>query len=65
MVYLNMIEFGGQPLVLGPTLDTYKKYDQLDFVLVIKCHRFEQTAHNLLSLLAQYNALKGFPSVPC
>ena len=27
MVYLNMMGFGGQPLVLGPTVDAYVKYD--------------------------------------
>ena len=27
MVYLNMMGFGGRPLVLGPTVDTDVKYD--------------------------------------
>ena len=31
MVYLTMVGFGGQPLVLGPTVDTYVKYDKFDF----------------------------------
>ena len=28
MVYLNTMGFGGRPLVLGPTVDTYGKYDK-------------------------------------
>ena len=27
MFYLTMVGFGGRPLVLGPTIDTYVKYD--------------------------------------
>ena len=65
MVYYTMMVFGGQPLVLGTTVDTNVKYSQLKQNCTSKCQYFEQTAHSLCILLVQSNALKGFPSVPC
>ena len=65
MVYLTMVGFGVQPLVLGPTVDNYVKYNQFEHFSLRKCHHFEQMAHTLWSLLVEYNTLKGFPNVPC
>ena len=65
MVYLNIMGFGGRPLVLGPTVYTYVKYDHFEHFRASKCQHFERKAHTLSSLMMQSNALKGFPSVPC
>ena len=65
MVYLNMMGFLGQSLVLGPTVYTYVKYDESEHFSASKCQNFEWTERTLWSLLIQYNALKGFSSVPC
>ena len=65
MVYLNMKGFGFRSLVLGPPVDTYVKYDKFEHFSASKCQHFERMARTLWSLLVQYNALKGFPSVPC
>ena len=64
MIYLTMVGFGDQPLVLGPIVDTYVKYDYFEHVRASKCHHFEQMSHTLWSLLVQSNLLKSFPSVP-
>ena len=63
MVYLNMEGFGGEPLVLGPNVDAYVKYDKFEHFSASKCQHFERMARTLWSLLVQSNALEGFPSV--
>ena len=65
MVYLNMMVFWVQTLVLGPTIDTYVKYNQFKHFIVSKCQHFEQIARTLWILLVQSNAKKVFPSVLC
>ena len=65
MVYLNMMGFRGQPLLLGPTVETYIKYDHFEYFSASKCHQFERIARTLWNLLMQYNSLKGFPIVLC
>ena len=65
MVYLTMMGFWGQPLVLGTTVDTYVKYDYFEHFNARKCQHFERKVRTLWSLLVQPNALKVFPSVPC
>ena len=65
MIFRNMMGLGGRPLVLGTTVNTYVKYDQFEYFNASKYQHFERTAHTLWSLLVPYNALKGFPSVPC
>ena len=64
-IFRNITELGGKPLVLGPTVDTYVKYDSFKHFRDSKSQHFERTACTLWSLLMQSNALKGFPSVPC
>ena len=61
---LNMMVFGVQPLALGPTVDTYVKYDQFEHFIPSKCQHFERITCTLWSLLVQSSALKGFPSFP-
>ena len=41
MVYLTMKVFGVRPLVVGPTVDTYVKYDHFEHFSVSMCHNFE------------------------
>ena len=65
MVYLTMKGFGGRPLVLGPTLDAYVKYDQFEYFSASKFQHFESMARTFWRLLVQSNSLKGFPSVIC
>ena len=65
MVYLTMMGFGGRPLVLGTTVETYVKYDSTEHFSAIKCQYFKRMERTLWILLLQYNALKGSPSVPC
>ena len=65
MGYLNKLGFRGRPLVLGTTIDTYVKHNQLENFIANKCQHFEQTERTLCIIMVQYNALKGFPSIPC
>ena len=65
MVYLTMKGCVGRLLIVGPTVDTYIKYDQFKHFSTSKCQNFELTARTLWILLLQYNMLKGYPSVPC
>ena len=53
MVYLNMEGFGGGLLVLGPTVNTYVKYDQFEYFSASKCQHFERTTRTLWILLMQ------------
>ena len=54
-----MMVFGVQPLALGPTVDTYVKYDQFEHFIPSKYQHFERTTCTLWSLLVQSSALKG------
>ena len=65
MVYLNMMGFGDQHLLICPTVYTCIKYNQFEHFIASKCRNFKRTAHTLWSLLVQAIALTGFPSVPC
>ena len=53
MVYLNMEGFGGGPLVLGPNVDAYVKYDKFEHFSASKCQHFERTTRTLWILLMQ------------
>ena len=64
MVFRNMMGLGGQPLVLGPTVDTYAKYNEFEHFRESKCQHFERTKRTLWSLVMKSNGLKGFPIVP-
>ena len=46
---------GGQPPVLGSTVDTYVKYDKLEYFRESKCQHFQQTVRTLWRLLVQSN----------
>ena len=51
MVYRNMMVLGGQPLVLGPTVETYVKYDLFEYFRTSKLQNFEWMERTLWSLL--------------
>ena len=57
--------FKGQYIVLVPTVGTYIELSYIKHVSVNKCQHFEGIVLTLCIFMMLYNALKGFPSVPC
>ena len=55
-----MMGFGGRPLVLGTTIDTYVNYDQIENFSASKCQNFERTARTLWSIDGNYQVITLF-----
>ena len=57
--------FKGQALLPVPRIVTYIELRYIRYFNMVECHHYGGMVCALWSLMVLYNALKGFPNVPC